>query len=350
VLEESFYDPEIIKKYYNYGDKDVTPELHKIQQKYPSGQMYSLDYGGGTANMEFEALTGLSNFWANTVPYTDLVPRLKAVPSIASFAKANGYQTLAIHPFNGSMYKRNLSLPKEGIDEFITETEMDFNEHDGNSEYINDRSTYEQTLKELQEREGKQIISVITMQNHAPYSTDNYPNYDFHITNLEDESDRQAAEVYLQTLHNSDKYLGEFIQKLQDFDEPTVVLFYGDHSPGVFSIVHSSEDETMRNLSQLTPYFIYANFELTTETKTLPTTTPNCLSNTLYNLLNVQKPATHYLLEAVCQEQPILSRLYLGDRTLETTEALHDYELLNYDILGGKQYWLEASLPEPKKQ
>ena len=333
VLEESFYDPSIIREYYNY-EGDVTPELHKIQAKYPSGQMYSLDYGGGTANMEFEVLTSLSNFWANTVPYSDVLSRVEAVPSIASYAKSQGYKTLTIHSFNGGMYKRDIVLPKEGFDEFMTELEMDFTEKDGNSSYINDRSAFNQTLKELRERDGKQMISLLTMQNHAPYNASNYDNFEFKITNIENETERTAAEVYLQTVHNSDKYLGEFIRALDEFDEPTVVLLYGDHSPGVFPRVNESSDKEIRDLSRLTPYFVYANFDLKTKDLKLPTTTPNCLTNTMFDILKVKKPAVDYLVEDVCREEPILTQGYLGGKELDMTDDLRKYEYLSYSVLG----------------
>ena len=126
--------------------------------------MYSLDYGGGTANIEFETFTGLTNFWLNTVPYTALVPKAGEIPSIARTLKDAGHSTVAIHPYNGGMYKRNISLKNEGFDEFITEIEMEYTEHEGTSEYINDKSAYEETLKALRGSEDAQVVGLITMQ------------------------------------------------------------------------------------------------------------------------------------------------------------------------------------------
>ena len=80
-------------------------------------------------------------------------------------------------------------------------------------------------------------------------------------------------------------------------------------------------------------------FEIPTEGVDLPTTTPNCLMNTVYNLLGVEKPALFYLLDEVCTETPVLSAAYYGKETPEMTEALRDYELVNYDVLAGKHYW-----------
>lgn len=367
ILNESFYDTSIIKDYYQY-EGDVTPELHKIAKKYPSGQMYSLDYGGGTANIEFEALTGLSNYWVNTVPYTDLIPKAGEIPSIATFAKKNGYATTAIHPFNGGMYKRNIALKNEGFDEFITELEVSHTEHDGNSQYINDHSAYQETLDLLNKSDQKQLVALITMQNHSPYNADIYDHHDFTITNMDDDPSKKSdIETYLQSLHNSDAYLGEFISALDQSDEPTVVLFFGDHSPGIFSRVNDHEDKVVRDLARLTPYFIYTNFDTkdaanptgtlevatttTAEnsdsvnytTKHLPTTTPNCFTNTLYNYLNLKKPTLSYLLDEICTETPILTPAYFADSAPFKSTELSSYELVIYDILGGKKYWLSAA-------
>lgn len=352
ILDESFYDPELLKEYYHITGGDVTPNWHKIAKKYPSGFMYSTDYGGGTANIEYEVFTGLTNFWADTVPYTDIFPKLKSVPSIASYAKKNGYKATALHPYNGGMYKRNIALKVEGYDEFLDVLSFDFTEHDDDSQYVNDKSAYAQTLKTLREKEGPQMIELVTMQNHLPYHYDNYYTHDFTVTDVDDQNNREAIETYLQSLHNSDKYLGEFLAELDNYEEPTVVLFFGDHSPGVFARANTSDDARVRNLTQLTPYFIYTNFDynyagvnygaaenLPAKIKkmSLPTTTPNCLANTLSNTLNLKKPTLGYLLDDVCKTEPILSARYLDN--VNSDQVISDYGLVVYDILGGSQFW-----------
>lgn len=340
ILNESFYDPEIIAKYYPYSGGEVTPVLNRIKKTFPYGQMYSTDYGGGTANIEFEVLTGLTNYWANTVPYTDLIPRSGVVPSIAWFTADFGYETVAVHPFNGGMYKRNLALKNEGFETFITETEMKHTEHDGQSQYINDRSTYQETLDVIKDSEEKVMVGVITMQNHTPYDPWIYDDYKFTVENADDGA-RGNVETYLQMLHNSDAYLGEFLEKLGELSEDTVVLFFGDHSPGIFPLVNDAEEKEVRDLARLTPYFIWANFGLAPES--LPTTTPNCLVNTMYNLLNVKKPVLGYLLDEICTETPILTPAYFDDEAPFQSTELSEYELVNYDILGGEKYWVKLS-------
>ena len=93
ILNESFYDPSVefngvkFEDYLPHSGGEIMPNLHKIQQNYPSGLMYSLDYGGGTANIEFETLTSMTNYWVNTVPYTALVPKAGEIPSLAQMLK-----------------------------------------------------------------------------------------------------------------------------------------------------------------------------------------------------------------------------------------------------------------------
>lgn len=350
ILNESFFDPSIefqgkkFSDYYQIEGGDVLPELHKIQQNTPSGMMYSLDYGGGTANIEFEALTSLTNFWTDTVPYTALIPKAGSIPSVASMLKKQGFSTSAIHPFNGGMYKRNIALKNEGFDKFITEIEMDFKEHEGDSEYINDRSAYQQTLKALSETKKSQVIGLVTMQNHTPYNQSTYEEHEFTVTGSKEinETRTQSLETYLQTLHESDKYLGEFISELEQLEKKVVVLYFGDHAAGLFDITNDSKDKEVRDLSRITPYFIWANYDAGFNKKfTLPTTTPNCMANTMLNLLQWQKTPFYYLVDEVCAAEPILTTTYLEDREFEMTEVLQDYQLLTYDILGGERYWIK---------
>ncbi len=350
ILNESFFDPSVefqgkkFSDYYKIEGGDVLPELHKIQKKSASGLMYSLDYGGGTANIEFETFTSMTNFWTDTVPYTALIPKAGQIPSVAQMLKKKNYNTTAIHPFNGGMYKRNIALANEGFDTFITEIEMDYKEHEGDSEYINDHSAYQQTLNALTGSDENQVIGLITMQNHTPYNESTYETHDFKVTGSQDIDDTrmQSIETYLQTLHNSDKYLGEFISELEKLDKKVVVLYYGDHSAGVFDITNDSPDKEVRDLSRVTPYFIWTNYNSGIKAGSkLPTTTPNCMMNTMLNRLRWQKDTFYYLVDAVCNEQPILTQNYLEGRDFEMTKTLQDYQLLTYDILGGEKYWIK---------
>ena len=355
VLNESFFDPETVRVRYEYDGGDVTPNLHRLQKSSDvlAGKMFSVDYGGGTANIEFEVLTGLTNYFMKTVPYTNLLPYQDSMISIGSMAKEDGYQTTMIHPFNGGMYKRDIVLPRMGFDNVIDESDFEFIEKDGASDYINDRSAYEQTLKVLKDSESPQVISLITMQNHSPYEVNEYGENKFRLYDEMSDIERNAIETYLMAMNLSDQYLGEFYEKIKSFDEPTVVLFYGDHSAGVFPRIIGSPEYDISTIARQTPYLLFSNFKLKNadilaQTSSalgsnfeLPTTTPNCLVNTMLNVLGAKKSELYYLLDSVCRTEPILTDAYFGGLTPFMSSNLSAYELLSYDLAAGKQYYLK---------
>ncbi len=373
VLNESFYDPTLLQEIYPFNGPDPLPTFHEIMKKYPSGYMYSPEYGGGTANVEFEVDTGLSNYWAQTTPYTSILPKLNHIISIANEAKAAGYETSAIHSYTGEMYKRSYVLPIEGFDNFITQDKMNHTDHDGSSGgYINDRSIYNEALDILTNSKKKQLIGVLTMQDHAPYNMRSYSEDELEYYFDDPNSTLDLADpisAYLQGVHYSDQYLGEFLSSLRNLDEKTVVLFFGDHAPGIFSYANTNTDKELADLTHLTPYFVWSNFEtedtfsnhkygeeflkkfeITSSTEqtdvlseraeniTLPTTTPNCLTNTMYEVLGLKKTVEGLIISGACQENPILAPTYLAEKQ-PTGKATEAYKLLNYDILNGKQYW-----------
>lgn len=357
ILDETFYDPALLTKYYAQSGGDVTPNLHAIFRNYPSGYMYSPEYGGNTANVEFEVLTSLSNYWARTFPYVHAISKSNGVLAVPDWTKNFGFDTLAIHAYDGNMYKRNIVYPKIGFNDFIDEERMEFKEREYFSSYINDRSVFQEVLRALKDSDEPMMIGAITMQNHMPYDSAWYPSLDFPLYNVE----YTMLENSFQSLHSADAYIGEFLEELDQLDEKTVVLWFGDHAAGLLDAYVNSEDKDDRDTAHLTPYFIYANFEIESEFTEaevrelnaelgfefprrlrgidLPVTTPNCLQNTLYDVLGVEKPSLLYLVDAVCESTPILAASYVAGEALEKTQALKDYELTNYDVLGGKHYW-----------
>lgn len=362
ILAETFYEPALLTKYYNHAGGDVTPNLHAIFQKYPSGYMYSPEYGGGTANVEFEVQTGLSNYWAMTVPYVNIVPKLNNLISAASHGKNYDFSSTGLHSYDGTMYKRNLAYNVMGYGGFIDESEMRHTEREGKSDVYNDRAIYLEILDLLHENDQPMVISAITMQNHSPYAQAEYETFDFPVYTRDE--GWWSIQSSFQSLHTSDQYLGEFIDALDQLDERTVVLWFGDHAMGLLDRYINSEDKLERDIAHLTPYFIYANFDIESpysvkETAKLnaeqgfnfnnikyirgvdlPTTSPNCLLNTMYNTLNISKPSLFYLVDTVCAEAPILTHVFEDTNyTIESTPALKEYELVNYDILHGKHYW-----------
>lgn len=367
ILDETFYDPELLTKYYPHGGGEVLPNLHKLFRNYPSGYMYSPEYGGNTANVEFEVQTGLTNYWANTIPYVTALTKTNGVMSVASITKNLGYETTAIHSYDGSMYKRNLVYPLLGYNDFITQDEMKHRDKEPGPQddaylYLNNHAIFQEVLDILENGPEHQMVGVITMQNHNPYWFATYPKWEFPMTgDTGGGGGDYSRNNNYQSLHEADKYLAEFLDELKKSDEKTVVLWFGDHAAGLFEKYIESENKNDRDTIHLTPYFVWTNFETedlytTAEVREhnsklgitipssirgvdLPTTTPNCLQNTMYNLLGAEKPAFFYLLDEVCTTTPILAHSYLEEKDPVTTQAMKDYQLVNYDVLAGKHYW-----------
>ena len=353
VLNESFYDLANLADFYTFTNRatgevaDLTPNLHRLQATSPHGQMFSIDIGGGTANVEFEALTGLTNYWVNTVPYTDLISSLDQLPSIASWLQAGGYATTAMHSFNGGMYKRNLVYPIMGFSQFYDVNTLPALTYRAASHYVDDGSLYQAAIDTIAASDQKQLISLVTMQNHTPYDIIPSDNTRFALADPASASspaNQLALENYAQTLNDSDAYLGELAAAIDALDEPTVLLFYGDHAPGIFDAVFNSDQ---RYRTYQTPYLIYANFDLTGATpgQNLGMISPNCLTSRLYDTLGLEKPAYAYLLADVCASTPVLAHTYGQDDAIETafqeSAALQAYQMATYDLLGGEQYWLK---------
>ena len=173
----------------------------------------------------------------------------------------------------------------------------------------------------------------------------------------------EAAENSFESLHYSDQYLADFIAKLDKLEGRTIMIWFGDHAAGVLDDYVGADDKWKRDLTHFTPYFIYANFELddlytTTEVAKmnqelgftfptkgidLPTVTPNCLANLIYDILGAKNLLFNMsLMQFVAKFQYLLQPI-LAINTPDNTETLHDYELINYDILSGHRYWIEMT-------
>lgn len=334
VMSESFVDPEKIKQTYDYGKKDPIPFTRQIMQEYSSGQTSVAEYGGGTANIEFEALTGLSNYFLNGIPYTSLIPQNDSVPSIAKILKQKNYNTTAIHPYNGTMYKRNVVYPNLGFEKFIDIDKMQNTEKIDDADYISDNFAFEKIFETLQKTDKPDFIHLVTMQNHMPYSQDLYYSKNFPVSNISgDENEARAWETYLEGINKSDQALQKFIEKLQNFNEKTVVVFWGDHWPGIANAL--LKDENQKNNTQNTPLFIYSNFE--NKKNNLETISLNHLQAKVFEQINFKISPFQALLIELSKQNPALTKKI----TPQESQTLSDYEMIEYDILAGKKYSLD---------
>lgn len=372
VLSESFSDPSRVPGL--TVNKDAMPNIRSVKESTTSGLMLSSGYGGGTANLEYMGLTGLSmaNFDSSlTSPYQQLVPNEHWTPTINQMWGA-AENSIGLHPYEPSMYSRAINYKKFGFSHFYTLQGDDIISHQDkidDSPYVSDEATYKSTLEEVRKTDGNQFLQVITMQNHMPYKNW-YKNNEFRVSSTDssqplEEDETESIETYAKGVELTDTATQEFLDELDKIDKPITVVFYGDHLPGIYSTASDDDDNSLD--LHLTDYFIWSN--KASESK------GNQISNAEYSSPNffVAQAAEHmdakvspYLAfltlmhsKIAAMEPPVVNNIQGWDRIPEgqniylnsdgepmaesdfddeTKQLLEDYKLIQYDITAGKNY------------
>ncbi len=336
VMSESFIDPKLGKHLYDYGNKEPIPYTKKLKKSQSSGWAASSEYGGGTANVEFEALTGLSNFFLNSIPYTSIVPANKDTPSIVKNFNENGYNTIAMHPYNRNMYRREVVYPNLGFQEYKSADDFKNNSKIDNSKYISDESAFNEVLAELKNSQKPEFIHLVTMQNHMPYEENAYSEHNFSIKakNGANPENAKTIQAYLEGISRSDKAMKNFLSEIEKLNEKTIVVFWGDHWPGIYGEMF--EKELNKNDIRRTPLFVYSNFEK--EKQDLGTSSLIYNQILALNSFDSKLSAFQYLLSDLREKYPALTKQFI--KTDEKSDILKDFEMIEYDILSGNKYSL----------
>ena len=376
VLSESFSDPSRVPGL--KVNKDSMPKIREIKQNTTSGLMLSSGYGGGTANLEYMGLSGLSmaNFDSSlTSPYQQLVPSEHWTPTINQMWGASK-NSIGLHPYESSMYSRATNYKKFGFSHFYTLTGPDVISHQDkldDSPYVSDEATYKSTLEQVKKTKSNQFLQVITMQNHMPYHKW-YKHNDFKATSTTDkplkDDEQESIETYQKGASLTDDATADFLAELDKLGKPVTVVFYGDHLPGIYSSA-SADDGNSLALHQ-TDYFIWSNKASGTQ--------GNKIGNADYSSPNffVAQAAEHmdakvspylaFLTEMhskiSAMEPPVVNNIQGWDRIpegqniylnakgepmaeedfdAETKQLLADYKLIQYDITTGKNYLKDTS-------
>lgn len=344
VMSESFSDPLKIEGL--EWEDDPIPYTREIMEKHTSGQNLSEKYGGGTANIEFEALTNFSMYPFTSQlesPYQMLIEGNKHFPSVIDYYSNFGYISKAIHPYNVQLYKRTDVYRAFGFDEFIFDETMTHTDHIGASQYISDESAFNEVLDQLEGEDKSQFIHLVTMQNHWPYQMQYGENL-YKVNGASTKEEKNMLETYAQGLKFSDNALRGFVESLENSDEKTMVVFWGDHLPAIYSDEIFEENDT-RTMYQ-TPLFFYTNYEVQKEE--LNTISPIFLMNHILSLNDVKVDPFYALLYELEKELPAFEKFIMinsddevieeNDLTKEQQEVLEDYILFQYDQTTGNKY------------
>ncbi|MDR6883669.1 phosphoglycerol transferase MdoB-like AlkP superfamily enzyme [Bacillus sp. 3255] len=356
IMSEAFWDPTLLPNV--KFSQDPLPTVHRLQKESSSGYLLSPQFGGGTSNVEFEVLTGnsMSFLPGGSIPYQQYVS--KPVPSLASYFADQGYKSMGIHSYEGWFWDRNSVYKQLGFESFKS------SEHFVNPEtkgyFISDAEVSRNIMNEVDKTEEPMFIYTVTMQNHGPYDDPRYGENQFKAEGNLTPQAKTILETYTQGAHDADQSLQMLIDHFKDSDEPTMIVFYGDHLPMLgldyqvykeagFLSTSNANDWSLEEVKKMhsIPLVTWSNFDMPKQD--IPLLSDSFLGAHVLDMLHMEKTANFTLNAELADKVPgLLSNLVVDqDQTLhaEAPESvkslLDDYRNVQYDLLFGKQYLAE---------
>jgi len=353
VMNESFWDPTLLPGV--TFSEDPLPTVHALQKTATAGYMLSPQFGGGTSNVEFEVLTGnsMSNLPSGSMPYQQYISR--PTPSLAGFFGTQGYKSMAIHSYEGWFWNRNTVYKQLGFQSFMSKEFFTSPEYKGG--FIADDEVSRAIISQVQQSEQPMFIYAVTMQNHGPYESWRYSGKPIKVEGNLTDAARDELETYVQGARDADASLKMLIDHYSASEEPTMIVFYGDHLPmlgydydvyrqaGFVSSGNSAEwslEETKKMHS--TPLVVWSNFGQ--EKKNVPLISSSFLGSYVLNELKMEMPPIFAFDYQLYGKLPGLLKGLVVDADQQLSASppdslqqdLQHYQELQYDNLFGKQY------------
>lgn len=338
IMNEAFSDLSILGDYTT--NEDEIPYMRRLMNESfntVSGYLDVSVLGGNTANTEFEFLTGdtMAFLPQGCIPYQQYIHT--ETSSIASSLKELGYRTIALHPYRAGGWDRDEVYAHFGFDTFYTQD--DFVSPLLYRKYISDESDVEKVI-ELYEQDPDTPLFLfnVTMQNHSSYS-DEFDNFTPSVKM--EGNDSFALNQYLSLLRESDRSLERLITYFERIDDPTIIVFFGDHQPtdSVVAPIYKANNQSVSSLTEeelrlryQVPYIIHANYDIE-EARNVPMSA-NYLGVKTLELAGL--PLTNYQQFLVNQYEnyPSVSVMQITDAYGNTTSIAEKDTLLNpYQIL-----------------
>ena len=354
IQNESLYD------FNSFEGMELMPNpfvhMHRAAEEGIAGDLTVSVYGGGTANSEYEVLSShaLSIFPPGTFPFQQLLNKSNRRPSIATELANQGYKTIGMHPQTLTNYNRDNAWMNLGINEtYFTDSTPDiasFVEYDHVRNYVSDATLYQGTMNLINDREEPIFSFVATMQGHGGYDQ---PEANQEVL-VNGDADLLQESVYFSTMKESDEGFGQLMDQLNQSDEPTIVMMYGDHQPTLSDEFYNKYMPGAEIPYQYkTNYVIWANFDL--PEKDYGTISPNYLMPVLLDVLSETDYALdvnsfyQFLLEAM-DTMPVMTTWgYYDPNTDEyienpvDDEVFSQYSSLQYYRAIDKRYPIEPT-------
>ena len=319
VQLETFIDPYELN-FLEYSE-DPIPNFRKLMKNYSSGHLTVPVVGAGTANTEFEVLTGMGIrfFGLGEYPYKTIL-KTTTCESAAGVLGDLGYGTHALHNNGGNFYGRANIFSQMGFDTYQSKEMMNITDYNAIASWPKDDILVKETKKALDSTpDQSDFLYTITVQSHGSYPTYQvYDNPPIKVTGGETTEENYQWEYYINQLHEVDRFIGKLIDSLAKREEKTIVVMYGDHLP---TMGLEDEDMAQGNLFDTT-YVTWNNFGLEKEDKDLAA----------YQLMA-------HITDQLGIHEGTIFRYHQSEMNNDDSDTYTDnWELLQYDLLYGDRY------------
>ena len=319
---ESFFDPTLVN--YLELSEDPIPNFRKLMKEYSSGYYKVPSVGAGTANTEFESITGMSlhYFGPGEYPYKSILKETTC-ESAPYVLKNLGYTAHAVHNNEANFYGRRSIFPNLGFDTFTSAEYMKDENQKNPLGWTKDSVLTDEIVKCLDSTEGPDYVYTISVQGHGDYPSEPVlENPEITVSGAPTDELNNKWEYYVNQIHEMDNFVKELTDKLEDYPEDVVLVMYGDHLPTMGLTV---EDVENKYLFQ-TEYVMWDNFGLKKKKE---------------NLAAYQMAAE--VMDRVGIHEGNVFKYHQARRNTKNYQV--DLETLQYDLLYGKQYTYDGENP-----
>jgi phosphoglycerol transferase MdoB-like AlkP superfamily enzyme len=300
------------------------PYIRSLDKNTIKGNVHVSIFGATTPNTEWEFLTANSMAFVpyRTVPYQQYITRKSY--SLATLLKEHGYSTYAMHSYYPQGYNRNIVYPLIGFDEFLHLNNMENVTYI--REYPDDKSTYDNLISIFEnKKEDEKIFNfTLTMQNHGSYTDESYTP-----TIIAENNEYPKLNQYLSLIKETDNSFKYLLEYFENYNEPVVILMFGDHQPYVedefyeklLSTYEDPESKEAKEMKYITPYIIWANYDFDYESYNIPDVSINYLSSILLDVAGIEKNLYLKFLDNLQEYIPIIT----GNGYVDIENHYHDF-------------------------
>lgn len=356
VMSESLWDPTRL------ANVTLSPDPLAWLRNKQSGNVFSPEFGGMTANVEFEALTGFSNAFlsAGSIPYQQYIRG--SLPSLATFFRGEGYTTLALHPFQGWFWNRDAVYNHLGFQAFLSEENLPAFSKRGT--FAADADFTEEMMRQADGLDQPFFMFAVTLQGHGPYEPHRYAQDTVAVEGPLSDAARATVSTYAQGVREADESLRRLMEWAKRRKRETIIVFFGDHLPPLgAAYVQSGTMPTevpSRNAApdvlqkgRETPLMIWSS---RAGVKRAGTVSPSFLPYFTLKMAGFEHPYYTGVLGLTHEKYAVIDRHMLlkrdgspvvdWNRDGREDATIRNLRLIQYDVMFGKGHSLDRFFPE----